>query len=146
MKTYWQEILTFVIVGVAVYYLLRRYLFPPKNKGVGAAACEPCSTASCEGCAVLDLKEEIAMKRDAADIEDDSTKSTKSNENQAGNSDSDSHQPGTSSANDAESGSADESPEVVDNDSDEGEEPPMKRDYLSQCLDGCIQARRMGLK
>jgi hypothetical protein len=55
MITYWQEIIALGIVAVAVWTLLRRYLFKSKPvKGAGAEACAPCSTGSCDGCAVME--------------------------------------------------------------------------------------------
>jgi len=60
MFTYWQEFFTLGIVALAVGLLLRKYLFKPKPvKGAGDTACAPCSTGSCDGCAVMDLKKEI---------------------------------------------------------------------------------------
>ena len=63
----WQEILTALILAGAIWWLLRKYIFKKKPvKGVGAQECAPCSTGSCEGCAVMELKKEIEEKRSAA--------------------------------------------------------------------------------
>jgi hypothetical protein len=60
MIHHWQEILTLGIVAVAVWWLLRKYFFKSKPvKGAGDATCAPCSTGSCDSCAVMDLKKEI---------------------------------------------------------------------------------------
>jgi hypothetical protein len=64
MQIPWQEIITLAIVGVAVWYLLKRYFFRKRPvKGAGEAACDPCSTGSCDSCAVMDLKREIDEKQ-----------------------------------------------------------------------------------
>lgn len=64
MLAYWQEILTLIIVALAVWFLLKRYVFKPAPvKGAGAEACAPCSLGSCDGCAVMDLKKEIDAAR-----------------------------------------------------------------------------------
>jgi hypothetical protein len=64
MQIPWQEIITFIIVGIALWFLMKRYFFRKKPvKGAGEAACEPCSTGSCDSCAVMDLKNEIEDKR-----------------------------------------------------------------------------------
>jgi hypothetical protein len=64
MNLPWQEILTSLILAGAIFWLLRKYVFKKKPaKGAGAQECAPCSTGSCDGCAVMDLKKEIEARK-----------------------------------------------------------------------------------
>jgi len=132
MITFWQEIVTFVILGTAVFFLARRYFFPAgKVKGAGAEECAPCSTGSCNGCAVMDLKKEIEMKREIREEKTDKAK------------------PHPEAMN---AGLTDTPAPVNESDPDEKRDPsaagsaPAEKEYWKMCLDACIQVRRMGLK
>ncbi|HRZ42177.1 MAG TPA: hypothetical protein P5228_05685 [Bacteroidales bacterium] len=60
----WQEIITSLILAGAIFWLLRKYVFKRKPvKGAGASECAPCSTGSCDGCAVMELKKEIELRK-----------------------------------------------------------------------------------
>jgi hypothetical protein len=66
MHIAWQEIITSLILAGAIFWLLRKYVLKKKPvKGAGETECNPCSTGSCEGCAVMELKKlrEQAEKR-----------------------------------------------------------------------------------
>ena len=75
MQITWQEILTFIIIGIALFFLARRYFFPKKKvRGSGAEECGPCNISSCEGCTLMDLKKDIEAKRADSNNLENSTK------------------------------------------------------------------------
>jgi hypothetical protein len=132
MIPFWQEIATFVILGTAVFFLARRYFFPPRRvKGAGADECAPCSTGSCDGCAIMDLKKEIDMNSETRKDKMDSAILLSEAEGT-----------GTSNTRAADSeGMADK-----DTDTSATESASPEKEYRKMCQDACIQVRRMGLK
>ncbi len=75
MDVWWQEVVTFLILGAVVWFLVKRYFFRKKPaREAGEGACGLCSSDSCSSCAVMYLKREIELKRVERDRGKDQTK------------------------------------------------------------------------